>query len=57
MNLPPTLNRWPLEWRIRFQERWNIMEFDGGMSEQDARTAAEVDVRKQYARENTSSQL
>jgi len=35
---------WPAEWLYRYEERWAIRHFDGGMSEADARAAALAEV-------------
>ncbi len=46
MILPPTIDRWPAEWRELYQERAGIMEFEGHMSRERAEKLAELDVRK-----------
>ena len=47
--LPPALDDWPPSWREAFEERAAIMEYEGGLSRNEAeRRAAEI-VRAAYA--------
>ena len=49
LKLPPTLADWPPSWREAFEERAAIMEYEGGLSRNEAeRRAAEI-VRADYA--------
>ena len=40
----PPLSKWPDDLLVLFYERWNIMEFEGGLETGAAREKAMVDV-------------
>lgn len=46
MILPSDVNRWSAEWRVILQERWNIMQFDGGLDKHTAYREAIKDIRR-----------
>lgn len=48
-SLPDDRNSWPEDWRERFEERAAIMEYEGGLSEEEAEREAEQQVRKAFA--------
>ncbi len=48
--LPLERPAWPAEWREAFEERAGVMEFDGGLSREDAEAGAERRVRLVHAR-------
>ena len=39
--------RWSEDWRVHWEERAAIMEYDAGMSRDDAERAAFIEVRQQ----------
>ncbi len=41
------VKNWPEDWRAEFEERAAIMEFDGGLSREDAEIQAYEDVLSQ----------
>ena len=34
--IPSDLDRWPMDWRIEYEERAAILEYDGGLSRAEA---------------------
>ena len=46
MPLPRDVRRWPDEWRYAYQERLNIMEYDGRLDPRYAAMLAEGEVRR-----------
>ncbi len=47
MKLPTFLYRWPAYWQELFAERAAIMEFEGGLTREQAEKKAEADIRWQ----------
>ena len=47
MKLPTFLYRWPAYWQELWAERAAIMEFEGGMTREQAEKKAEEDIRWQ----------
>ncbi len=54
MILPGELYKWPAIWQELWNERVGIMQFEGGMSEKQAKYEAERDIRKLAANEKAA---
>lgn len=46
--LPPNTADWPPRWRVIYEERAAIMEYDGVLPRQEAEQKAEQCVREQH---------
>ena len=46
--LPTDIEDWPEDWQEKFEEQADIMEFDGGLTRQQAEEWAETIVRAFY---------
>ena len=44
--VPVTLCNLPIEWRIEFEERAAILEYDGGLSREGADAKALIEIRQ-----------
>jgi hypothetical protein len=53
--LPGELYKWPAIWQELWNERVGIMQFEGGMSEKQAKYEAERDIRKLAINETGSN--
>jgi hypothetical protein len=42
----------PMDWRIEFEERAAILEYDGGLTREDAETQAFDEIRERMKRKN-----
>lgn len=47
--LSTSINRWPPEWRERYEERAAILEFDGGYDRGEAEARAKYQIEIAYA--------
>ncbi len=48
VDLPGTIDDWPVEWRASYEERAAIMEFDGGLNRSAAEQQSEQLQRKAF---------
>lgn len=48
--LGPSVKLWPARWRLEFEERAAIMEFDGGLTRENAENEAEALIRAEFER-------
>ena len=51
-DLSPSIDDWPEEWRESYEERISMMQYDGGLSEEDAEKAAEQSTREIFKQEH-----